>query len=81
MLVSHLPLSLCIYFISCVLPVPLISRLLMATEVQAKAAIANISGFLSENERILADIDSLISQLSDVHASISLVRLTHSSLL
>ena len=49
------------------------SRLLAATQRQADAAISNVTGFLSENEKIVADIDSLIAQLSDVHASIALV--------
>lgn len=53
--------------------VPLVVRLLEATESQAQAALSNITSFLNKNERILRDIDSLIARLSDVHASVALV--------
>lgn len=53
--------------------VPLVSRLLTATRSQAEAALFNVSDFIAENDRILKDIDSLISRLSTVHASIGLV--------
>lgn len=58
----------------CVPPsVPLVSRLLTATRSQAESALFNVSDFIAENDRIVRDIDSLISRLSTVHSSIGLV--------
>ena len=55
--------------------VALVTHLLAATQSQAEAALSNITGFLGENQKIMADIDSLLARLSDVHASIALVGL------
>lgn len=58
----------------CVPPsVPLVSRLLTATRSQAETALFNVSDFIAENDRIVRDIDSLISRLSTVHSNIGLV--------
>lgn len=54
-------------------PVPTIRRFLRATRVIADVLERNITNFLTENDRIIANIDSLISGLEETHTLINRV--------
>ena len=55
------------------LTVPSIEVFLNATQTAASEVMLNISAFVSENSRIVAEIDSLIASLDDIHSRINRV--------
>ena len=55
-------------------PVPTIRIFLSATREIADGLARNITNFLTENDRIVANIDSLINSLEETHSLINRVR-------
>ena len=55
-------------------PVPTIRTFLNTTREIADILARNITNFLTENDRIVANIDSLISSLEETHSLINRVR-------
>ncbi len=50
-----------------------ISTFLNATRVAGEAFVVNVTQFISDNDRIIDEIDTLIAGLADIHSRINRV--------